>query len=328
MFISSTLELYPISLYTPPPVESYRHSRCRPLSLLSPTLSGHSPHPVRLVYVPFFPKLTLSISLRTNSDPAPSLGGNAAHAPDALYIDFPNAETLATWISLLRSYAVPELYGRHVAAIALPARTPGGGGSSAGTPEGGLYRMWRQIDLSVLEGRALGIPVPVQSDTALGEHTATPSMPLSPTQASFNGGSAHASVSTDGGVYCEVSVDGHLAARTTVAKAPIRGGAHEWQATFALQDLPSMSMLAISVCRERRSTKGPPAGGKSAVIGRVLINVGNARRGEELEGWWPLLAGADGDQGGVGPVMQVGEIRLKLRINEWVASFFWLLRDE
>ena len=63
----------------------------------------------------------------------------AAPTSEPLYIQFEDDETANTWLALLRSYATPEVYGRWL------------------SPEdGGLYRMWRQVDLTCLQpGRNL-----------------------------------------------------------------------------------------------------------------------------------------------------------------------------
>lgn len=56
---------------------------------------------------------------------------------------FPTSDSINTWIALLRSYAVAEIYGRNHA-----------------PKDGGLYRMWRQVQLEINQARNLGSSKP------------------------------------------------------------------------------------------------------------------------------------------------------------------------
>jgi hypothetical protein len=65
---------------------------------------------------------------------AMSLSTNPTLEP--IYLAFSSSDVLNTWLVLLRSYTSPEVYGRLI------------------NPEqGGLYRMWRQIELQVVQTR-------------------------------------------------------------------------------------------------------------------------------------------------------------------------------
>ena len=57
-----------------------------------------------------------------------------------IYLQFTSLEPSNTWLSLSRSYAIREISGSQL--------TPA---------DGGLYRMWRQVELSIIQGRNLGI---------------------------------------------------------------------------------------------------------------------------------------------------------------------------
>ncbi|KIM25130.1 hypothetical protein M408DRAFT_17412 [Serendipita vermifera MAFF 305830] len=73
-----------------------------------------------------------SLSSSTGAAAAAALGG--AFAP--IYLSFSSQEAHNTWLVLLRSYTSPEVYGRLI------------------HPEqGGLYRMWRQVELVVVQSR-------------------------------------------------------------------------------------------------------------------------------------------------------------------------------
>src|ERR1700742_4552963 len=63
----------------------------------------------------------------------------AVPTDEPLYLAFLSTESMYTWLTLLRSYAVPEVYG----AVINPA-------------EGGLYRMWRQVEVHCVSARDLG----------------------------------------------------------------------------------------------------------------------------------------------------------------------------
>ncbi|KAG6899502.1 hypothetical protein C0993_009677 [Termitomyces sp. T159_Od127] len=60
-------------------------------------------------------------------------------AAEPIYLHFPSSETCNTWLALLRSFAVPEIHGR----LLFPN-------------DGGSHRMWRQLELTVVQGRGLG----------------------------------------------------------------------------------------------------------------------------------------------------------------------------
>jgi hypothetical protein len=171
-----------------------------------------------------------------------------------------------TWFALLRSYAEPEVYGK-----------------SRPSAEG-VYRMWRQVELTVIQGRNLGSPKPLAEAMPVGAVEAAPEPDA-----------------TDLDVSCEIHLNDMLCARTTVKKGI---GAPEWHESFTLQDLPPFENLDIVVWREKRFLK-------PAVLGTVRITLSNFRRGETVEGWFPVL-----HTGPVAAGLQVGEIRLKIRVDE------------
>ena len=170
---------------------------------------------------------------------------------------------------LLRSYATPEIYGRGL------SRT-----------DGGLYRMWRQVELVCLQGRNLGLP---RSCAATADDGSA-----------ADGDGADA---VDSDIYCEIYVNTIMAGRTTVKRTL---GSPDWHEKFAFTDLPPFGNLEVLVFREKRLAK-------PVLIGSTVIPLMNFRRGEYVEGWFPVLGG----QGYIGAVM--GEVRLKLKVDEYVA---------
>ncbi|KAI0655091.1 Rho GTPase activation protein [Cubamyces menziesii] len=190
----------------------------------------------------------------------------AAPTSEPLYIQFEDEETANTWLALFRSYSMPEVYGRWL------------------SPEdGGLYRMWRQVDLTCIQGRNLGVTRPLADEM------------LSPDQEPKADPDA-----IDMDVYCEIFVNGMLCGRTTVKKGI---GAPDWHERFVLTDLPPFENLEIVVWREKRLTK-------PVLVGTVVIVLVNFRRGEAVEGWFPVL------HGGQATSTQAGEMRLLVRVDE------------
>ncbi|KAI0335260.1 Rho GTPase activation protein [Cubamyces sp. BRFM 1775] len=190
----------------------------------------------------------------------------AAPTSEPLYLQFEDEETANTWLALFRSYSMPEVYGRWL------------------SPEdGGLYRMWRQVDLTCIQGRNLGVTRPLADEM------------LSPDQEPKADPDA-----IDMDVYCEIFVNGMLCGRTTVKKGI---GAPDWHERFVLADLPPFENLEIVVWREKRLTK-------PVLVGTVVIVLVNFRRGEAVEGWFPVL------HGGLATSTQAGEMRLVVRVDE------------
>ncbi|CCL98960.1 uncharacterized protein FIBRA_00968 [Fibroporia radiculosa] len=231
---------------------------------------------------------------------------------EPLFVHFPDNATLHAWLALLRSYAQPEAYGRWLAPT-----------------DGGLYRMWRQVELTCLQGRNLGASRPLSG--VFSDDTSAPNVGFGvgasgdpdkerPIDPGGGGGGVSSSVSASGSassgiaspdaldidVYAEVFVNGSLCGRTTVKRGV---GAPDWQERFVFADLPPFETLEVVLWREKRLAR-------PAVLGSVIIVLPNFRRGESIEGWFPVLAGV-GPGGGVDAAyMQAGEMRLRVRVDE------------
>ena len=150
--------------------------------------------------------------------------------------------------------------------------------------DGGLYRMWRQVQLEVNQARSLGVARTIHSDGVISPQTA-----LDFTSVEV----------TDMEVYCEIIINEDLCGRTTVKRSI---GVPEWHEQFTFSDLPPFGELCLHVYRERRVNRPQR-------LGTVTIVLGNFRRGEVVDGWFPVLAPGQ-------LVLQVGEIQLKMKIDE------------
>ena len=151
--------------------------------------------------------------------------------------------------------------------------------------DGGLYRMWRQVQIEVNQARSLGVARSIQ-----GDGTSSPQGPLEFTSIDV----------TEMEVYCEIFINDDLCGRTTAKRSV---GTPEWHEQFTFSDLPPYGDLSIQIFRERKVSK-------PQLLGTIIIVLGNFRRGEVVDGWFPVLS--------LGQLtVQVGEIRLKLKIDEY-----------
>ena len=164
---------------------------------------------------------------------------------------------------------MPEIYGKGY----IPA-------------DGGLYRMWRQVELTIMQGRNLGNQKPL-ADT--NTHTG-------------GTGDPEADV-VDLDVSCEIHLNEQLCGRTTVKRGI---GSPDWHEHFTFADLPPFETLEVIVWREKKLLK-------PVVMGSVRIALSNFRRGETVEGWFPVL-----HSGPIASSVQVGDIRMKIRVDECV----------
>lgn len=156
-----------------------------------------------------------------------------------------------------------------------------------------MYRIWRQVELKCIQGRNIG------SARSLDE-----SSPHSPPPGGDTEPRTSDSDATDLDLYCEIYVNRTLSGRTVVKKSL---GAPEWHENFLFRDLPYLEDLTIKLRREKRLLK-------PSTVGTIYVLLSNFRRGEMVEGWFPVLYGGSGTAS-----MQVGQIRLKLRVDELVS---------
>lgn len=174
-------------------------------------------------------------------------------------------------MAILRSYAVPEVYGPST------------------SPEGGLYRIWRQVDLHIAQGRNFSGSRPILTSSSPSEH-------------GREGGETEA---VDLDLYCEVYISRHLSARTIVKRSL---GSPEWHERFVFPDLPQFDDLLVIVWQEKR-------GMKPILVGSVDISLTNFRRGSLVDGWFPVLYSISSN---VNTPLQVGQLRLRIQVQEEV----------
>lgn len=144
--------------------------------------------------------------------------------------------------------------------------------------------MWRQVEMSVVQGRNLG-------NTKLFEATNT-------------GGTGESNSDPDPvdlDVSCEIHLNETLCGRTTVKKGI---GSPDWHEAFTFTDLPPFENLDVMVWREKKLFK-------PTLMGMIRITLSNFRRGEMVDGWFPVL-----QTGPISSDLQVGDIRLKIRVDE------------
>lgn len=179
-------------------------------------------------------------------------------------------------------------------------------------PEGGLYRMWRQVELHCISARNLcqtkrrtdsrasdtKSPPPVSSDLSISSSGSDSNGSLAP-------GASDGIVDCD--VWCEIWVNGLLCARTTVKRSTTHP---EWHETFLIGDLPPFDNVQITLFKEKKGSN------KSIPIGSVVVPLATFRRGEYMEGWNPIAGMGTNVSTGSGSYNQVGEMRLKLKVDE------------
>jgi hypothetical protein len=160
--------------------------------------------------------------------------------------------------------------------------------------DGGLYRMWRQVELTIIQGRNLGNHKPLADSST------------------HAGGAGDLEVdAVDLDVSCEIHLNGQLCGRTTVKRGI---GSPDWHEHFTFADLPPFETLEVFVWREKKLLKPTD-------MGSIRIALSNFRRGEAVEGWFPVL-----HSGPIASSVQVGDVRMKIRVDECVfdsSKFLW-----
>jgi len=141
--------------------------------------------------------------------------------------------------------------------------------------------MWREVHLTIASGRNLGtskIYNPVQNTDDTVQEVEL----------------------KDVDVYCEIMFNHTVCARTTVKKG-LR--LPEWHESFVFPDLPPFEALEIMIWKDKKVVK-------SSMLGKVTVDLATFRRGELMEGLYPVQSTNISSQ------LQLGELRLKVQVYE------------
>lgn len=202
---------------------------------------------------------------------------------------------MCTWLTLLRSYAVPEVYG-----------------TTINPSEGGLYRIWRQVEVHCISARDVCLTKnrgDSRSSDVRPPLPITPDLSISSNGSDSNGrwGPVTLEGSADCDIWCEIWVNSMLCARTTAKRYTVNP---EWHESFLISDLPPYDNLQITLYKEKKGNA------RSVPIGSVVIPLGTFQRGEYMEGWNPIVGANANVSTGSGFYNQIGEMRLKLKVDE------------
>ena len=334
-------------LYTP--VVQYRRSPSAPFIVARSRLFGYI-SPCVCDATGFTNCSNRSYSLQYTS----SISSGHPNRSEPIYIRFPTPESLDTWLVLLRTYTTPELYG---ASFATPLH-------------GGLYRMWRGVELRLLGGRNVGVSLFGSGSKSYKE---VPHDDLKAYVRTGYGGGANSlhdvpgltkeeiGDSPDQELFCEVVICGEVSGRSNVIRG---GGVASWNEDFIFSDLPPFAMSTdarsdnsiLRIIAYRRSTRSlnfdrlvhkdlrgkksshPPSispGVNSSassphilstsptadistpgatMIGFVEISLANFRRGDPIEGFFPIISPISTVNGSGG--IHLGDLRLNIIVQE------------
>lgn len=230
------------------------------------------------------------------------------HEP--VYLAFRSRDTLNSWLVLLRSFARPDIR---------PYPYP----VDCAFPQHISYRVWRQLQVSILSGRKLG-----------NRHI-------------FGAGSSDESNSKDSGDklsdkwegFFEIVLNGVVVGRTGFKTLPGPGWATEritvadpyvgdgtWAGSdgvagidspgfglgFGWSGAPQDTASAFLEVRSLRPKSGLFTGAPvMSHLGTAPIDLGPFRRGEAVKAWWPGFSqGANNEQD--------GELLMEIKFDEWV----------
>lgn len=252
--------------------------------------------------------------------PLPPPGASYIYAP--LYIGFRSQELHDAYLALLRTYTLPETYGTFsLSEVDRQAL-------------GGLYRIWRGIELEIVEGRDL-LPSRRRNASPTGsafsksdytnDHTST-------TQKEHHSSSDH-------DIYCEVYLDSLLCGRTTIKRASpsashtssaFRGDATTvWNERFQWPDLPAHNRLAIKVWKIKsdKEKQTSPQSSMTSTGGHGHSHA-PSRLKSSVTTSVALISGAGGVSRKERERVLVGEVQIVLpsfRRAEWVEGWFGVL---
>ncbi|KAF8516149.1 GTPase activating protein [Hysterangium stoloniferum] len=237
-------------------------------------LSIHAPY---TAFMAHSPSLQTLVSENSNRRQTARRQQSTSPVVDPIYLSFDNKDVAYSWNALLRSFAVPEVYGCEI-------------------DHTGLFRMWRQVNLTIMHARNLG---------ASKKH-ASADPPISSTSTLVES-ERDSDSNIDSFVYCEVVIDGVVAGRTMTQKGQTdmdSDSSWTWLESFLLSDLPPFEILGINVWRCKKTTSKP------VLIGTAEVPLVTFPRRQMMEGWYPVMAAS------TGYAIQVGDVRLKMKVDE------------
>jgi len=222
----------------------------------------------------------------------------ATPSDEPIYLCFYTRAALYKWLYLLRICAQPEIYGTPLTAV-----------------RGGTHRFYRQIDMTINGVRLLST-------------TIDPSMPQLHLPPNTTGPAVGGDRDSDLAVmkedpimhcYCIVRCGTYAVARTKVFLSTSN---QLWLEKFSIGDVAPWTTLTVELMQAQR-------GGKSALFGVVDLPVQTMRRGEDIDGWFPIwsTALAARENGPVGSAADpssaysrelIGELKLVIHLRDEV----------
>ena len=114
--------------------------------------------------------------------------------------------------------------------------------------------------------------------------------------------------------YCVVWMAGEPVAQTKVRSGP--SNVMTWFDKFSLKDLPNLNAVQIEVMQSGRN-------GKFGVMGTVNLSMDTMRRGESIEGWFPIWSSRARDAEPIASPMEtcygdemMGEIKISINVSD------------
>ncbi|KAK0533658.1 hypothetical protein OC834_001921 [Tilletia horrida] len=189
---------------------------------------------------------------------------NTTTPDEPIYLCFYSRANLHKWLYLLRIYAQPEVYGSPLSAA-----------------RGGTHRFYRHMAMKI-DGVRFVSPdssalfdaymTPSASGTTPGVRPAS-AVPGGDRDFDLLGAKEDAVMQC----YCVVRHGSYAVARTKVFST---NSSQLWLEEFSVGDLAPWTTLTVEVMQAHR--------GKTALVGIVDLTVQTMRRGEPVEGWFPI----------------------------------------
>ncbi|KAK0544924.1 hypothetical protein OC846_005871 [Tilletia horrida] len=248
---------------------------------------------------------------------SPRQKSTSSTTDEPIYLAFYSRSALHKWLHLLRICAQPELYG-----------------SPATLPKGGTHRFYRQLDMTINNVKLFNnhsISASSTSDSAAlpdsylppgssaAAHTNYPRPTSSVPQMAGQDLDGSGREDTILQCYCIVRSGLYAIARTKVFSTT---PSQIWLEKFSIGDLAPWTTLSVELIQVQRS-------GKTQLIGIVDLPIHTMRRGEDIDGWFPIWSSARSTSGPVSigsaadPAVAysrelIGELKLIIHVRDEV----------